>query len=71
MPTVAEEFHRLKDKDPENAYRGRKWVNELVSQKRDVNVMEWKENGKTFQWVTNRQISKENIVRLSKAGRKR
>ena len=33
--------------------------------------MEWKENGKTFQWVTNRQISKENIVRLSKAGRKR
>lgn len=71
MPAVAKEFHQLKDREPENSYRGRKWVNGIASQERTVNVMEWDDDGKMFQWVTNKEISRDNVVKYSKAGRKR
>lgn len=71
MPSVAEEFHRLKDREQGNACEGRKWVNEIVFQDRVVNVVEWEDKGKTFKWVTNITVTKANVKGLTKAGRKR
>lgn len=71
MPAVSEEFHMLKDREKENEYKGRKWVNGIAFQDRTVNVVEWEENGKRFQWVTNIEVSKETVAGLTKAGRKR
>lgn len=71
MPGVSKEFHMLKDREGENLYKGRKWVNEVAFQDKTVNVVEWEEKEKSFQWVTNMEISKDTVVSLTKAGRKR
>lgn len=71
MPGVSEEFHKLKEQAKENSYENRKWVNEIAFQGRTVNVAEWKDEKKSFQWITNIEISKEKVVKLTETGRKR
>lgn len=71
MPGVSEEFHMLKDRDKENCYKDRKWINQIDFHNRSINVVEWKDKDKTFQWVTNKLIHKDMVVKLTGTGRKR
>lgn len=79
MPGVTEEFHKLKDRDGENQYKGMKWVNEVETEKRKLNILELversgkgeKEEELRFQWVSSYRISKVTAGGIAKTGRKR
>lgn len=75
IPSVAEEFHQLKEMDKKNCTNEIKWVNEISYQKRTVNVIEFlceKDDKKTlFQWISSLKITKGKAVKFAEAGRKR
>lgn len=75
IPTVATEFHLLKERETENQKDGVKWVNEISYNKRTVNVMEFVfqkgKNEKRFQWITNLEVTKKKALVFAETGRKR
>lgn len=76
IPSVAKEFHILKDCDEKNSYDGMKWVNEISYEDRLVNVMEYIDTEKgekpvTFQWISDIRITKGNSVKFRTTGRNR
>lgn len=75
IPSVAEEFHRLKDIEKKNYTTDCKWVNEISYKNRTVNVMEFmldKEDKKTlFQWISSITITKSKAEIFAETGRKR
>lgn len=75
IPSVAKEFHQLKDMDKSNCMDNMKWVNEISYKERTLNVMEFhfEKGDKTtvFQWISSMKITKRKVVRFAEAGRKR
>lgn len=75
IPSVAAEFHLLKDREVQNQKDGTKWVNGISYNKRMVNVMEFifqkKKNELRFQWITNLEITKKKVLEFTETGRKR
>jgi len=71
MPSVAEEFHSLKDREKENQYKDRKWVSGIATATRTLNVVEWIDGATVFQWITNMEITRGNVIRLTETGRMR
>ena len=63
IPSVAAEFHLLKEQESQNSKDGVKWVNEISYNKRLVNVaeliMQEKQIERRFQWITNLEITKK------------
>lgn len=75
IPSVATEFHLLKECESKNQQDGVRWVNEISYNNRNVNVMEFifkkgKEE-KRFQWITNLEITKKKAMVFAETGRKR
>lgn len=56
IPSVATEFHLLKEREVQNQRDGARWVNGISYNKRMVNVMEFAfqkaKNELRFQWIT-------------------
>lgn len=75
IPSVAAEFHLLKDRETQNFKGGMKWVNEISYNKRLVNVAEFiikeKKTERRFQWITNLEITKKKAELFAVTGRKR
>lgn len=75
IPSVAAEFHLLKEREIQNQKDGAKWVNGISYNKRIVNVMEFIfQKNKTelrFQWITNLEITKKKVLQFVETGRKR
>ena len=75
IPSVASEFHLLKDREVENQKDGARWVNGISYNKRMVNVMEFvfqkAKNELRFQWITNLDITKKKVLEYAETGRKR
>ena len=75
IPSIAAEFHLLKEREIQNCKDGMKWVNEISYHKRLVNVVELvkqeKKKEKRFQWITNLEITKRKVELFGKTGRKR
>lgn len=75
IPSVAAEFHLLKEREVQNHRDGARWVNGISYNKRMVNVMEFvfqkKNNELRFQWITNIDITKKKVLEFAETGRKR
>lgn len=76
IPSVAEEFHLLKNREPKNQTEEMKWVNGIAYRNREVNVMEFllerKDRTTVFQWITNLEIKTAKKAGLyAVTGRKR
>jgi hypothetical protein len=75
IPSVAAEFHLLKDREVQNQKDGTRWVNGISYNKRMVNVMEFifqkKKDEMRFQWITNLEISKKKALLFAETGRMR
>lgn len=75
IPSVAAEFHLLKEREIQNQRDGAKWVNGISYNKRMVNVMEFifqkKKKELRFQWITNLEITKKKVLKFVETGRKR
>jgi hypothetical protein len=75
IPSVATEFHLLKEREVQNQKDGAKWVNGISYNKRMVNVMEFifqkKKTKLHFQWITNFEITKKKALNFAETGRKR
>lgn len=75
IPSVATEFHLLKEREVQNQRDGARWVNGIGYNKRIVNVMEFvfqkAKNQLRFQWITNIEITKKKVLEFAATGRKR
>lgn len=75
IPTVANEFHLLKELENQNQREGAKWVNGISYNKRTVNVMEFLYQNNDiklrFQWITNIEITKKKVMMFAATARKR
>lgn len=75
IPSVASEFHVLKDREEDNQKDTIKWVNEIHYKNQKVNVMEFilkdKKKETRFQWITSLKISRKRARDFVTAGRKR
>lgn len=75
IPSVASEFHLLKEREVQNQREGARWVNGISYNKRKVNVMEFifqKKNSELrFQWITNLEVTKKKVLEFVETGRKR
>jgi len=75
IPSVAAEFHLLKEHEVQNQKDGARWVNGISYNKRMVNVMEFvfqkKKNELRFQWITNLEVTKKKVLEFAETGRKR
>lgn len=75
IPSVASEFHLLKEREIQNQKNGTKWVNGISYNKRMVNVMEFifqkEKDEMRFQWITNLEITKKKALEFAGTGRKR
>jgi len=75
IPSVAAEFHLLKEREVQNERDGARWVNGISYNKRMVNVMEFvfqkKKNELRFQWITNLEVTKKKVLEFAETGRKR
>ena len=75
IPSVASEFHLLKEREVQNQRDGGRWINGISYKKRMVNVMEFvlqkKENELQFQWITNLEVTKKKVLEFAETGRKR
>lgn len=75
IPSVASEFHLLKEREVQNQKEGTKWVNGISYNKRMVNIMEFifqkKKVELHFQWITNLEVTKKKVMEFAEAGRKR
>lgn len=75
IPSVAAEFHLLKEREIQNQKDGTRWVNGISYNKRMVNVMEFifqkKKTELRFQWITNIEVTKKKVLEFAEAGRKR
>lgn len=76
IPSVAEEFHLLKNREQKNQTEDMKWVNGIAYRNREVNVMEFllerKDRTTVFQWITNLEIKTAKRAGLyAVTGRKR
>lgn len=71
IPSVAAEFHLLKEREIQNCKSGAKWVNEISYNKRTVNVEEFIMQERRFQWITNLEITKKKAELFAITGRKR
>lgn len=75
IPTVATEFHLLKERENQNCKDGVKWVNEIGYNKRLVNVAEFvvqeEQTERRFQWITNLEVTRRNAKLYAVTGRKR
>lgn len=75
IPSVAAEFHLLKEREIQNQKDGTRWVNGISYNQRMVNVMEFifqkKKTELRFQWITNIEVTKKKVLEFAEAGRKR
>ncbi|MBB2181375.1 transposase family protein [Lachnospiraceae bacterium MD1] len=75
IPSVATEFHILKEREVQNQRDGARWVNGIGYNKRMVNVMEFifqkAKKQLRFQWITNIEITKKKVLEFTATGRKR
>jgi hypothetical protein len=75
IPSVAVEFHLLKEREVQNQKDGAKWVNGISYNKRMVNIMEFifqrKKAELRFQWITNLEVTKKKVLEFAETGRKR
>lgn len=75
IPSVAAEFHLLKECEIQNQRDGARWVNGISYNNRMVNVMEFvfqkAKNQLRFQWITNLEITKKKVLEFAETGRKR
>jgi hypothetical protein len=75
IPSVASEFHLLKEYEVQNQRDGARWVNGISYNKRTVNVIEFvfqKLKGELkFQWITNMEVTKKKVLEFVETGRKR
>ena len=75
IPSVASEFHILKEREIQNQRDGARWINGISYNKRLVNVMEFifqeTKNELRFQWITNLEITKKKVLEYAETGRKR
>jgi hypothetical protein len=75
IPSVAAEFHLLKEREVQNQKEGIKWVNGISYNKRMVTVMEFifekKKKEMKFQWITNVKVTKTKALSFVETGRMR
>lgn len=75
IPSVAAEFHLLKEREVQNQRDGVRWVNGISYNKRMVNVIEFifqkARKELRFQWITNLEITKKKVLEYAETGRKR
>lgn len=75
IPSVASEFHILKEHEIQNSRNGVKWVNGISYHERMVNVAEFiiqeNQTERRFQWITNLEITRKNAKLFAISGRKR
>lgn len=75
IPSIAEEFHTIKQMGEVSRKETISWINGIAYNKREVNVMDFiyeKENkSTTFQWITDIKITSKKAKEFAQTGRKR
>lgn len=75
IPSIAEEFHTIKQMGEASSQKTINWVNGIAYNKREVNVMDFiykkKDKNTTFQWITDIEITPKKAKEFAQTGRKR